>query len=343
MADIQEQPYETVRVGHAEMENIFFDILMRHGFSGSRARTCAQVFTENSIDGVYTHGVNRFPRFVQYVKDGYVQAAADPVKTGGFGNMEQWNGNLGPGPLNALQATDRAMALSAEHGMGCVALSNTNHWMRGGWYGWRAAAKGFVFIGWTNTIANMPAWKASDSRLGNNPLVIAVPYLNDAIVLDMAMSQYSFGAIEQYKNKGQQLEVPGGYDMQGEMTRDPKAIFASQKGLPVGYWKGAGLALLLDILATILSGGNSTAVITGKGTEFAVSQVFIAIHLAALPNFQGIEQAITGIISDYHGSHTPEGERPVIYPGERVMHTRKENLAQGIPVAQNVWRDIQSL
>lgn len=343
MAEKQEQPYATLRVEYREMENIFFNILTRHGFSESKARTCAQVFTENSIDGVYTHGVNRFPRFVQYVKDGYVHADAEPVKSGGFGNIEQWNGNLGPGPLNALKATDRATELSAEHGMGCVALANTNHWMRGGWYGWRAAAKGFVFIGWTNTIANMPAWKASDSRLGNNPLVIAVPYQHEAIVLDMAMSQYSFGAIEQYKNKGQQLEVPGGYNKQGEMTKDPEAIFATQKGLPVGYWKGAGLALLLDILATILSGGNSTAAITGKGTEYAVSQVFIAIHLSALPNYQGIEQAINGIISDYHGSLTPHSERPVIYPGERVMYTRKENLARGIPVAQNVWREIKSL
>jgi 3-dehydro-L-gulonate 2-dehydrogenase len=82
------------------------------------------------------------------------------------GGLEQWNGILGPGPLNAVYATERAMHLASAHGIGCVALGYTNHWMRGGYYGWQAAKKGFVFIGWSNTIANMPAWNAVDTRLG---------------------------------------------------------------------------------------------------------------------------------------------------------------------------------
>ena len=243
-----------IQVPYQQMYDTFLQALLKHGFTPEKAATCASIFAINSAEGIYTHGVNRFPRFISYIRSGYIKVARGPSRIGGFGAIEQWNGNLGPGPLNAIDASDHAMALASAHGIGCIALSNTNHWMRGGYYGWHTARKGYIFIGWTNTLANMPAWGAVDSKLGNNPLVIAVPYNDEAIVLDTAMSQYSYGALDQYHSKDEQLPVPGGYDEAGNLTKDAGMILASRRVLPIGYWKGAGMSLLLDILATILSG-----------------------------------------------------------------------------------------
>ena len=257
--------------------------------------------------------------------------------------IEQWDGNLGAGPLNAMYATDTAIKLSQQYGIGCVALSNTNHWMRGGAYGWHAAKKGFVFIGWTNTIANLPAWGAIDNRLGNNPLVLAVPYDDEAIVLDMAMSQYSFGSLHQAKMKEEKLLVDGGYDIAGQLTKDPSEIISSKRPLPIGYWKGAGLSLLLDILATILSGGLSTKEISKNEIETAVSQVFIAIDISKLNNHSSIPAMIENIIDDYHESATEDEKTTIMYPGERVLATRKNNIVNGIPVLKTIWEDIVQL
>jgi 3-dehydro-L-gulonate 2-dehydrogenase len=334
---------ETIRIPSAELQAAFHHILLKHGFNEDKALLCAEVFTANSVDGVYTHGVNRFPRFVRYVQDGFIKAGAEPVKVSASGCMEQWDGNLGPGPLSALKATERAMELSRQHGMGCVALKNTNHWMRGGLYGWKAAGAGYAFIGWTNTIANMPAWGAMDSRLGNNPLVMAVPFENDAIVLDMAMSQYSFGSIEMHRLKNRQLDFPGGFDKEGKITSDPSAIMETQRGLPIGYWKGAGLSLLLDILAAVLSGGDSTRTVTQKGTEYGMSQVFIAIYLPVMQHYATVSNTIRQIISDYHASVLQDAHGKILYPGERVKVTRKENLEKGVPVAMQVWNKIREL
>src|SRR5690606_34344884 len=289
-----------------EMEEIFFTILSTHGFKSDKARTCARIFMENSLEGVYTHGVNRFPRLVQYIREGVVQVDHEPECKHAWGGLEQWDGQSGPGPLNALACTDRAVTLADQHGIGCVALSNTNHWMRGGTYGWHAAKKGCVFIGWTNTIANMPAWGAVDVKLGNNPFVLAVPHLDEAIVLDMAMSQFSFGALELYHMKGEQLTVPGGFDTKGQLSYDPDSILQSNRVLPIGYWKGAGLSLLLDILATILSGGLSTHEIgrQDKKLESNLSQVFIAINLSRLGNHSSITSSIQKILDDYRASVT---------------------------------------
>ena len=322
------------------MQRQFASVLQEHGFTPDRAEQCAAIFAANSLDGVYTHGVNRFPRFVEYIKKGFVKPDAVPVLKSAFGGIEQWDGLLGPGPLNAVHATERVMELARAHGIGCVALSNTNHWMRGGTYGWQAAKAGFVFIGWTNTIANMPAWGAKDSRLGNNPLIFALPFREEAIVLDAAMSQYSFGAMEMAQLKEEQLSIYGGYDTNGRLTTDPAAILKSRRPLPIGYWKGAGLALLLDLLAVILSGGLSTAQISSKEVEYGLSQVFIAIDITKLPNHSAIPSMLEGIISDYLQSIPENDKSRIAYPGERVLQTRGENQRLGIPVVRQVYDQV---
>ncbi|HEY6505527.1 MAG TPA: 3-dehydro-L-gulonate 2-dehydrogenase [Chitinophagaceae bacterium] len=321
----------------------FSRILQKYGFTEAKAKQCAEIFTASSVDGVYTHGVNRFPTFVDYVKKGYVKVNAESTLKNKTGAIEQWDGNLGPGPLNALASTERAMQLSNETGIGCVALSNTNHWMRGGTYGWHAAKSGYVFIGFTNTIANMPAWRAKDKKLGNNPLVIAIPYKEEAIVLDMAMSQYSFGALQQAKMKNEKLAVTGGFDSSGNLTNDPAAIIESRRPLPIGYWKGAGMALLLDMLAAILSGGLATHGISSNEAEYGLSQVFIAINLSKLGTSAVITSLLENIINDYHRSETIDESGKIVYPGERVLETRKRNLQYGIPVHKPVWDEILNL
>lgn len=331
---------ESIRISPEKMLATFHAILLNHGFDDVNAALCAEIFTNNSIDGVYTHGVNRFPRFVSNVDTGHVRPGETPSLKHKFAGIEQWDGNFGPGPSNAVHATDSAINLSNEYGIGCVTLSNTNHWMRGGSYGWQAAKKGHVFIGWTNTIGNMPAWGATDSRLGNNPLVIAIPFQNEAIVLDMAMSQYSFGAMELAEMKNETLPVFGGYDANGDLTKDPSAILASRRPLPIGYWKGAGLALLLDILATILSGGWSTSEISKREVEYGLSQVFVSINISRLGNHSIIPTLLQQIIDDYQQSTSQDAEKKITYPGERVLQTRKQNLVNGIPVLSNIWEQI---
>jgi len=338
----RKEKVEFIRVPLTAMESQFREIMLRHGFLPEKATICAEIFAGNSLDGVYTHGVNRFPRFIKYVKEGYIDPSGESICTSRLSCMEQWDGQRGPGPINAIQCTDRAMEIAAVQGMGCVALANTNHWMRGGTYGWRAARKGFVFIGWTNTIANMPTWGALNHKLGNNPLVIAVPFQEDAIVLDMAMSQYSYGALEFYEMKDQLLPVPGGFTSDGSLTTDPGEIVKSQRILPIGYWKGAGLSLLLDILATILSGGLAVEGISRSQVESNVSQVFLAIDLSKLANYKTIALAIQTIIDDYHQS-IPDKSSRILFPGERVLSLRAENTAQGIPVMKTVWEEILTL
>ncbi len=136
------------------------------------------------------------------------------------------------------------------------------------------------------------------------------------------------------------MPVAGGYDKAGNLTDDPNLILESWRSIPVGYWKGAGLSLLLDILAAVLSNGLSTHEISKKDAEMAASQVFIAIDLSKLGTQSSITQIIENIINDYHQSNAIDDSRKITFPGERVLQTRKKNLEKGVPVLENVWSEI---
>ena len=331
-----------MRVPYDEVFAVLLKTLLNLGFPDDRARLCAKLFADTSRDGVYSHGLNRFPQFVRMIKSGIVLVDAHPRLVANFGALERWNGNAGPGNLNAWQCMERAIEISRNHGIGCVALANTNHWMRGGSYGWQAAEAGVIGICWTNTLPNLPPWGAADPRVGNNPLILAVPRASGHVVLDMAMSQFSYGALAVYRMRGEQLPVDGGFDSGGNLTRDPAAIELSKRPLPIGYWKGSGLALLLDMVAALLSGGCATHQIEPiPERETKLSQVFIAINPAPL-NPSASTTIADEIIAYVHATPSASGKR-VRYPGERVLEIRNQNLAEGIPVDPAIWREVQAL
>ncbi len=336
-----------LRVSYSELFDTLLRALLKLGLEHERATRCAKLFADTDRDGVYTHGLSRFPRFVTMIQNGRIDIQAAPGLLKSSGPLERWDGRIGPGNLNAYHCMERAIVLSRQYGIGCAALANTNHWMRGGNYGWQAADAGVIGICWTNTLPNLPPWGASDPRVGNNPLVIAVPRAKGHVVLDMAMSQFSFGALASYRLRGEMLPVDGGFDADGKLTRDPGAIETSNRPLPIGFWKGSGLALMLDLVAALLANGKATHEIPAiPEHENGQSQVFLALNPSALsdtgsaasPRMRIADQ----VIEYFQLPPNSTGER-VRYPGEQVLKIRKENLANGVPVDPSIWRQVQAM
>lgn len=333
---------EMMRIAYDEMRREFTRVLVKYGFRTDRAELSARLFAEASRDGVYTHGLNRFPGYVDFVQKGLVDAQAEPALVERFGVLERWDGQGGPGNLNAWHCMGRAIELARDHGMGCAALRNTNHWMRPGNYGLRAAEAGCIGICWTNTVALVPPWGGKSPRLGNNPMVIAVPRAGGHVILDMAMTQFSHGKLQVYRSLGEALPVEGGFDSEGKLTRDAGAIIESKRPLPIGYWKGSGLAMMLDMVAALLSGGQATHEISRPEHETRVSQVFIAFDLRRLAAGEA-EQVVNGIVEDVHSSAPAEGTGRALFPGERMMRTREENLRLGVPVEPGIWQKVKEM
>jgi 3-dehydro-L-gulonate 2-dehydrogenase len=330
-----------LRVAYQELESALAEALLSLGFTATRADLCARLFAETTRDGVYTHGLSRFPRFLATIRNGSVNPQAEPSLVAAFGGLERWDGNAGPGNLNAWASMQRAIVLAQEHGIGAVALANTNHWMRGGTYGWQAADEGVFALCFTNTLPNLPAWGTTVPVLGNNPLVVAIPRPAGNIVLDMAMSQFSYGALAAYTKSGSLLPVPGGYDTTGALTTDPAAIESSQRALPIGFWKGSGLSMTLDLIAAMLSGGNATHQLDHDPLrETGLSQVFLAIDPTRIGDPASLTAIAEGVLADLRQA-TPEVlGRPARYPGEQTLRLRGENLAKGVPVDPEIWENL---
>jgi 3-dehydro-L-gulonate 2-dehydrogenase len=332
------------RLPFQEVQKTLESVLTGHGMETARATHCARLFCETTEDGVYTHGLNRFPRLIKTIDNGSVVPNAIPVRLSGFGALERWDGRQGVGNLNAAEAMDRALALSQLHGIGCVALGNTNHWMRGGSYAWQAANARAIGLCWTNTMPNLPPWGSLDPVAGNNPLAIGVARKAGPVVLDMAVSQFSFGAIEGYRKRGEQLPVPGGFDTAGNITCDPGAIEDSKRPLPIGYWKGSGLSVLLDMTAAVLSLGRATHQMPADPLlETGLSQLFLALAPATLGSTEECERIADSIVDSLHACTPEKPGRTVRYPGEQTLKLRTENKKLGLPVEETTWNEIQLL
>ncbi len=333
------------RIPYFEMKATIKAALVNTGMPGEKADICAQIHAESSCDGVYSHGLNRVERFVDYIKKGWVDALAEPTLENSLGSFEIYNGNLGPGILNARFAMDRATEIAKQAGLGLVALNNTTHWMRGGSYGWQAAEKGFIAVCWTNTESCMPAWGAKTIGIGNNPFIMAVPRKEGHIVLDMAMSQYSYGKLQVTRLKNEKLPYPGGYDKNGNLTDIPGPIEETYRILPMGYWKGSGFAILLDIISALLANGLSTAGIdkAGKGSCGSCNQVFIAFDPLKINTQEFVDKVLNETIRQLKSSVPANENGEIYYPGVQSLKTRHKNLELGIPVDDGVWEKVKQL
>ena len=334
-----------MRVPFEQVKETIKKAFLNVGLTEEQAEECAKIHTQSSCDGVYSHGLNRVPRFCDYVKKGWVNTKSTPQLVKARGAAEHYDGGLGIGILNAEFCMKRAVALAKEHGIGMVALRNTTHWMRGGTYAWQAAGEGFMGMCWINTESCMPLWGSVEPSVGNNPFCIGIPHKDGNIVLDMAMSQYAYGKLQVMRLAGKQLPYPGGFDKDGSLTSDPGAIEESMRILPTGYWKGSGMALVLDMAAAMLSGGRSGDQMDdeGRGSCTGCNQIFIAFDPYLFSSEKEVEEMLTRRIDRVHHAKPQREGDTVSYPGERTAATRAEHLANGVEVDESVWNEVCAL
>lgn len=333
-----------IRIPFEEAKSELKRVLLTRGCPDEKAERVAHEMARNSLEGTYTHGINRFARLIRNIDEGIVRVHAMPTKLQGYGAIENYDGNLGLGIVNAHFAMQRTIDLAQLHGIGLVALRNTNHWLRAATYGYQACDAGMAALCFSNTMPNMPTWGAVDARLGNNPITLAFPRSQGHVIVDMAMSQFSYGALEVAQLAGSNMQVDAGFDSQGELTRNPGEIINSKRILPMGYWKGAALSFLLDTFAGCLSLGNMVAGIGRlQGDEHGLSQVFVAINYRRITPADQAEAILDDAVEYLLHSSLDGKTKRIVYPGQRAKESKAVNLELGIPVDERIWEQIKIL
>ena len=306
------------------------------------AKRFAEIFAGNSLDGVYSHGMNRYPRYLSDMESGLCDAKVTQAeRISGLGGLEVWDAHFGVGPLIAQQMAERAIELARTHGIACVALRNNSHWLRAGRYGLMMADAGMMGLCMTNTCMNLVAYGAKEPSTGNNPITIAIPRRAGSLVMDMAVSQYAFGKLEIMAQEGGMLDTPCGYDTDGNLTNDPQKIVESGLMTPMALWKGSALSIMIDLMVSMLSLGRTSLTIgTPADGEKGMSQMFVCMNPAAVIDMDKAEAQMEKTIAFLNSLEPKDGVHGVHAPGENLEKTRARNRECGIPVTEDTWQKI---
>ncbi|MFO7692173.1 MAG: Ldh family oxidoreductase [Vicinamibacterales bacterium] len=333
------------RFSAAALRRAVTEALAREGVPPHVRKVEAELMVEAELHGVPSHGLLMLPRLVAGLRgrranpDPQVRLVRDSAA------VCVMNGDRGPGRYVGVQGMRAAIERAGRFGIGACLVANTTHWGRAHAYACLAADEGFVGLCTTNAIPNMVVPGSPRPVLGNNPLAIAAPRGGGRrpIVLDIAMSQAALGRVATAEREGWDVPLGWGLDGNGQPTSDAAAILSSQNLLPMGGHKGAGLALMMEVLTAALGGSLLSHEIVGNddsGLDAGASKLFLALDVGAFGDRARFEERVEDLLA--HVRATSSG-RAALAPGERGWRTRAEYERDGIPVHPVVLAALQAV
>ena len=316
----------------------------RMGSATEEADVVADHLVRANLAGHDSHGVGMLPAYVRLLQEDKLVPNQTPETVLDAGALLVIDARRGFGQRMALDAVDRAIARARETGACVLALRNSAHIGRIGTYGERAARAGMAFTAFVNVAdvrwAQAP-WGCADPRLGTNPFCVAVPGEGGAaLLLDMATTTIAAGKARVAYNKG--VSVPEGslIDADGHPTNDPTGYMRDRVGamLPFGRHKGSGLAVMCEIMAGAIAGGQRADEDVSDGVlNSMLATVIDASRLGAPAETAG---AIEATKAHIRSSRTAPGFDDVLLPGEPERRAAEARARTGIEVDATTWREI---
>jgi LDH2 family malate/lactate/ureidoglycolate dehydrogenase len=328
-----------VLVRAEEERELIATVLTAHGAPPAAARLQADWLVEGDLRGHPSHGVQRLATLVGRVDAGLIDPAAEPDLRWRTESVLTVDGRRGFGPVVAMAAIERAVAVARRSGVVLVAIRNANHLGILAPYVEAIAAARQVGLAATTSEALVHPYAGTRRMLGTNPLAVAVPADPAPLVLDMATGVVSMGRIIAHARRGLPLEEGWAVDAGGLPTIDAEAALLGAIS-PFGGAKGYGLGLALEVLvASLTASALGTDVAGTLDTEQACNKgdLFVCIDPALLQG--GDTAAVSRYLDDVRGSDPAPGRPAVRVPGDRAAADRAGRLAGGIEIADAVWAE----
>ena len=323
-----------IRIAYPDLCAQVAAALQRAGVPEDIAHQEAEIMAEADLLGVPSHGVRMLPPLLAALGDGRVNPRPNIHLQREFAATSVMDGDNGPGRTIAARAMADAVSRARKFGIGACLALRTTHWGRAHAYAWRAAREGVIGICTTNAIPSMASWGAGKKVIGNNPLAFGIPREDqeEPLVLDMAMSQAAVGKVNTWLREGREVPAGWGVDADGKPSTDAKAILGGAV-LPFGGHKGAGLALVMELITAALAGGafgNEIKAGDPSGLDPESCKLFLALDPQA---FCGLD-TLTRRTEEYFAYLTSVAQptEAFIWPGQRGWVERDANLAQGVPL-----------
>ncbi|HTB12060.1 MAG TPA: Ldh family oxidoreductase [Bryobacteraceae bacterium] len=298
-----------------------------------------------NLRGVDSHGVQLLIWYTQQIQDGNIDIATRGEIASENESCMVYDGRNGLGQVVSDACCDHAIRLAREHGIGMVTARNSSHFGASAWWAQKLAAAGFIGIVTCNATPLVAAWQGRDKILGTNPICMAVPG-PDTFLLDMATTTVALNRIHKAILSGD-TEIPEGWamDAEGHPTTDPKVALEGLP-MPLGGYKGTGLALMVEVLCAVLSGG---AMMTGVGglrvkhRPMRVSHFFLAIDAGRFLPMDEFQARMQQMRDTVKGSRPAAGFSEVLIAGDPEWRSEEQRRRDGIPVSRGIWQQLTQL
>lgn len=320
------------KIDSATLQGFAADLLYAGGFSADHAAQTADLLVWANLRGVDSHGVLRIPRYVEMVELGIINRSASPRQVAGRGAVVVIDADRAPGAVAMNLAARTAAELAGTHGIGWCATRSISHAGAIGYYAQQVAARGSAAIVMTASKPLMIYHGTKAESVSTNPLAIAAPTTDPdrPLLLDMSTASVALGKIMAARDAGKPIPPGWGVDQDGRETTDPAKARAV---LPMAGPKGSGLSLMIEVLASVLTGNPLISVALTQGGDPGGNGLVVALD----PSAFGLAEAFASGVAETCAAIKrlpPASDATGVYlPGERGFDEMEKRLRSGIPLA----------
>ena len=330
----------TQTIGPDELRTRVSRIFERLGVPAEDAGIVSHHLVEADLRGVHSHGVIRVPTYATALKAGKINPTPKLEVVEDHGGQVVMDGDFGLGQLTAFRANELAIERGKEHGIAAVALRRSTHCGAMAYYAIRAREAGLIGLAITNAGMNMTPTGGTAKIIGNNPLAMAVPTTREwPMVLDMATSVVAGGKLDVARSKGESIPLGWARDKDGNPTTDPVAARAGSLE-PLGGPKGYGMALMLDVLAGVLSGGRFGGMLGVDPDRGGMAQFFMTIDVTRFMPMEQFKARMDELIDQIHESPKSPGVNKIYVAGEIEYGLQSARERDGVPVEESVLAEL---
>lgn len=317
------------------------------GMSTSDAETVTETMLEADYRGIHSHGFMRLPIYVKRIKAGFINVNSEIITEKETRVMALMDGNFAAGQVVGVKAMKKAIELAKNEGVGITVVKNSNHFGIAAHYALMAAKQNMLGIVMSNVEPLMAAIGGAEKIIGNNPIAIASPSADGhPVVLDMALSNVPLGKILFAQTKGEAIPEGWGVDKNGEVTTDPNDVTDGGFLYPVGGPKGFGLAIFVEILTGILSGGQFSKSIPSMydlEKKQSISHFMFAIDVSMFMSPEEFGDRMSTLASFVKDSKRAKGVDKLYLPGEIEFDREDKHKSIGVPMEESVLNNLYDL
>ncbi len=335
---------ETLFVKVDRLHEVIKSIFLKNGLTDADATIVADNLVDANVRGVHSHGVLRTVNYVGRIQAGGTNAHPDIKIVKETPVSAVIDGDNGLGSVVSMRAVELCRKKAKESGIACVTVRNSNHYGTAAFYCERLAGDDMVAFSCSNVEPNMTLPGALGVTIGNNPFCMVAPagkHIN--FCSDMASSQIAWGKVLNYRLNKQKL--PGIYavDEAGNPTDDAEA---ARYLMPMGAHKGYGIAIQLEILCSLLSGGKFGSNIGHMYDDITkpndLSHFFMAIDISAFRDLDEFKASMDAFIDYLQSIPTADGGH-IIVPGEIEDNCKRNSYANGIEITYELAKELISM